>query len=195
MGFADNPYLALITSEHSQRQNFMATVALLTQPTVDALAQYAAIDFDLDTATGVSLDYVGQWIGVTRFIKVPITGVFLSFNNAGLGFSPGGGVFVGPGSATYGIVGLPDASYRTLLYAVAAANAWDGAVPTAEQIWNLMFQPLGFQIKITDLAAGPMTMALTLVGVPNALDAALFTGGYLNLRPAGVAVSSYTITP
>ena len=46
MGFADNPYLALITSEHSQRQNFMATVALLTQPTVDALAQYAAIDFD-----------------------------------------------------------------------------------------------------------------------------------------------------
>ena len=58
-----------------------------------------------------------------------------------------------------------------------------------------MFQPLGFQIKITDLAAGPMTMALTLVGMPNALDAALFTGGYLNLRPAGVAVSSYTITP
>jgi len=183
-------YTSLITSEHNEKPRFMAMVSLLGQWAVDRRNMLASIPglFDIDDAVGQQLDWVGQWVGVSRNLSLPLTGVYFSFDTAGLGFDQG--TWLGPFDPTTGLVSLPDNAYRTLLYAVIAANNWDGTVPGAYTAWNTIFEPLGYSILIED--GQDMTMTVALIGpTPDAVTLALFTGGYLNLRPAGVGITFY----
>jgi hypothetical protein len=183
-------YTSLITSEHQSAPKFMAMVSLLAQWGVDRRNLLASIPglYDIDTAVGQQLDRVGEWVGISRNLSLPLTGVYFSFDTAGLGFDQG--TWQGPFDPTTGLVALPDDQYRILLYATIAANNWDGTVPGAYAAWNTVFAPLGYSILIQDNQ--DMTMSLVLLGpVPDAVTLALFTGGYLNLRPAGVGIVGY----
>lgn len=183
-------YTSLITSEHNEKPRFIAMVSLLGQWAVDRQNMLASIPglFDIDDAVGQQLDWVGQWVGISRNLSIPLTGVYFSFDTAGLGFDQG--TWLGPFDPTTGLVSLPDNAYRTLLYAVIAANNWDGTVPGAYTAWNTIFEPLGYSILIED--GQDMTMTVALIGpTPDAVTLALFTGGYLNLRPAGVGITFY----
>lgn len=183
-------YTSLITSEHQSAPNFMAMVSVLAQWAVDRRNMLASIPglFDIDSAVGQQLDWIGQWVGATRQLSVPLTGVYFSFDTASVGFDQG--TWLGPFDPTTGLVSLPDSSYRLLLYATIAANNWDGTVPGAYTAWNTIFEPLGYQILIQDNQ--DMTMEVVLLGpTPDAVTLALFTGGYLNLRPAGVGITNY----
>ena len=75
-------YLQLIPSWNSDKPRFVNTLAALLQPMVDAQAMLAKLntDFDIDTAIGVQLDQIGQWLGVSRWVTVPITNVYFSFD-------------------------------------------------------------------------------------------------------------------
>jgi hypothetical protein len=183
-------YTALITSEHADKPRFMAMVSLLGQWAADRRNLLASIPelFDIDSAVGQQLDFIGEWVGVKRTLSVPLTGVYFSFDTAGVGFDEG--TWLGPFDPTTGLVSLPDDQYRILLYATIAANTWDGTVPSAYAAWNTIFEPLGFSILIEDKQDMSMTIAL-LGPTPDAVTLALFTGGYLNLRPAGVQVNLY----
>lgn len=181
------PYTSLIASEHQNAPKFMATVAASCQPFADILAVLLSIPglYDLDAAAGAQLDTVGEWVGISRELSEPLTGVYFSLDTAGLGLDQGS--LLGPFDPTTGIVALPDDSYRTLVRAKIAANQWDGTVPQAYAIWNLIFSPVGSQILIQDNSN--MTMLLALFGsLPNAVTIALFGQGLLDLKPAGVQV-------
>jgi len=183
-------YTSLITSEHNQRPKFMAMVSLLAQWAVDRQNMLASIPglYDIDNAVGSQLDAVGLWVGASRNLSVPLTDVYFSFDEAGLGFDQG--TWLGPFDPTTGLVSLPDAQYRILLYANISANNWDGTVPGAYTAWNTIFEPLGYSILIQDNQ--DMTMYIALIGPsPDAVTLALFTGGYLNLVPAGVGIAGY----
>lgn len=183
------PYLDLITSEHNQRPKFMAMVQAVMQAYADIIAVMMTIPalFDLDDAVGVQLDVIGEWVGVTRNVKVPITGVFFSWDVVGLGWAEGSWA---DSSSPSELVVLPDAAYRTLLRARIAANHWDGTIPGVYEVWDTMFAGTGFGILIQD--EGHMHMIMALTGpVPDAVTLALFEGGYLNLKPAGVRISKY----
>lgn len=185
-------YTSLITSEHNQKPKFMAMVELLAQWGVDRQNLVNSIPglYDIDDAVGKQLDRVGEWVGVSRNLSLPLTGVYFSFDTNGLGFDQG--TWLGPFDPTTGLVALPDDAYRTLLYAVIAANNWDGTIPGAYTAWNTIFEPLGYTILIQDNQ--DMSMSVVLVGpTPDAVTLALFTGGYLNLRPAGVGVNNYYV--
>jgi hypothetical protein len=123
------------------------------------------------------------------------------------------------------IVRLDDAHYRTLLRAAVAANNWDGTIPGAYAAWETAFGSSGFQILIQNVgsktvpwfswgqptagwghaawytgvpaaASDNMHIILALVGPPiDALTKALFTGGYLDLKGAGVMVDAYAVQP
>jgi hypothetical protein len=190
--FPDN-WLALVTSEYNQQPSFMAMMAGLLQPLADLYATIESIPslFDLDTAVGDQLDKTGQWIGVTRYLSEPLTGVYFSWGVAGVGW--GQGVWHAPGTPTTELVALNDADYRILLYATAAANNWDGTIPGAYDVWNTLFAGTGLTLLIFDFQ--DMTIGLALVGSPTAVQQALFQGGYLNLVPAGVGVRWYAINP
>ncbi|MBB3004350.1 hypothetical protein FHX57_006732 [Paraburkholderia tropica] len=183
-------YTSLITSEHADKPKFMAMVSLLAQWGVDRRNMLASIPglFDIDSAIGQQLDFIGEWVGVKRTLSVPLSGVYFSFDTTSLGFDQG--TWLGPYDPTTGLVSLPDSQYRILLYATIAANNWDGTVPDAYNAWSTIFQPLGYSILISDNQ--DMTMDIVLVGPqPDAVTLALFVGGYLNLRPAGVGINNY----
>lgn len=183
------PYTSLITSEHAERPKFMAVIAALLQPLADIKATIESIPslFDLDVAVGVQLDTVGEWIGQSRYLSVPLTDVYFSLDTTGLGFDEG--TWLGPFDPVTGLVALPDDAYRTLLRAKIANNQWDGTIPGAYRFLAAVFP--GNTVFIQDNQ--DMSMYVGVVG-PVPLDAvayALLTGGYLDVKPSGVRIAGY----
>jgi hypothetical protein len=185
-----SPYTGLIAAQHQDKPNFMASVVASLQPLADMIATLNAMPaaFDVDQAVGAQLDAVGRWVGVSRDLQTPITGVYFAWDTAGVGWDQGS--WFGPGDSTTGITALPDDSYRTLVRAKISANYWDGTIPAAYAVWALLL-PSGTSIQIVD--NGNWTMSLTLTGNPlNAVSQAMFNRGMLDLKPAGVSISSRT---
>ena len=184
------PWLNLITSEYNEQPNFMTMIQNVLQPFADNIAVMASLPtaFDVDEAVGSQLDVVGEWVGVTRNISTPLTGVYFSFDTAGLGFDQG--TWFNEFNPTTGLIVLGDDAYRTLIRARIANNSWNGTIPGAYTVWNDLFSGQGIGILIQDLQNMHMIMALT-GPVPDAVTLALFTGGYLGLVPAGVMVDAY----
>lgn len=190
----ENPYPPLVTSEHAVRPRFMATVEALTRPLVSAQSLIAAMPaaFDLDVAEGVQLDAVGLWVGRSRYLSIPISGAWFSFDVAGLGFDEG--TWKGPFDATTGISRLDDGPYRLLLKARIAANQWDGTRQGAVDAWSVMFDGTGVTFQIQDNADMSMDVLVYTDHPLDAVTTALITGGYLGIKPSGVTINSYTIT-
>lgn len=186
-------YTILITSEHNQRPKFMTMVENNVQPYADniAVTQIMITLFDVDIAVGDQLDIIGQWIGVSRKISVPLVGVYFTLDNPLLGFDQGS--WYASFNPLTGLVVLSDSAYRTLLRSKIANNQWNGTVNGAYDIWDIAFAGSGLGILIQDLENMHMIMALTGV-IPDAVTLALFTGGYLSIKPAGVKIDAY-LTP
>lgn len=188
------PYLDLVTSAHSDKPKFMAQLLACVQPFADTIAVLLTMPgkFDLDTAVGVQLDAVGEWIGTTRNLASPISGIYFAFDTVNLGFDQG--VWWTPGDDLANLITLPDEQYRTLLRARVASNHWDGSIPNAYEVWDLLFADTNYTINIID--NGDMTMDFQLVSPtpPDALTIALVQGNYLTLKPAGVGATS-TVVP
>jgi hypothetical protein len=167
----------------------MDMLALTFQPLADTIAILESIPaaYDLDVAVGAQLDTDGVWVGISRNVTTPLSGVFFSWATAGLGWDQGSW---SPGINVTQLIQLPDAQYRTLLYAKIAANHWNGSIPGAYNVFNIIFAGTGFGVLIQDLQG--MRMAFALTGpVPDAITQALFTSGHFNLKPAGVRIDKY----
>lgn len=184
------PYLDLVTSAYRDKPNFIAALTAALQPFADSLVQITEIpkNYDLDTAVGSQLDVVGQWVGVTRNLSVPLTGVYFSFNTPGLGFNQG--VWKGPFDPLTGLTQLPDDHYRLLLRSKILNNQWDGSLDSAYSVYSLVFNQPGVGFFIQEF--GGLTIALGVYGnVPTPVTLALLTQGYLDVKPAGVRISNY----
>lgn len=178
-------YTSLITSEH-QKTKFQALVSLLTG-SIDANTQLInsmPALFDLDAAIGQQLDYVGQWIGFSRYISPSVSNVFFSLDTSGLGLDQGVWQDV---NSSAGLTVLPDDAYRNLLYARIALNQWDGSISAAINILQLAFPNNAILIQDNQ----DMTMNVGVTGTLDALTQALLTRGYFNARPCGVQVTTY----
>jgi len=188
-----NAYTGLITSEHNDKPNFMAMITAQVQPAVDLQATMNAMQqaYDLDAACGTQLDVLGQWIGRPRQLTTPLTGVYFALDTSGVGLDQG--TWQGPYDPTSGQTSLADDAYKTLLRATIVANSWNGTVPRAYAAWAVVFGTAGYQVVIQDNC--DMSIYMGLLGPsPDAVTLALFEGGYLNLRAAGVGVRNY-VTP
>ena len=188
-------YLGLITSWHSDKPRFMNTVAVLTQPLVDAqdLLRQLTADFDLDTAVGVQLDQVGQWIGRTRYIEVPISGVFFSFNDGRVtaGDSPrtgfNQGIWLGKYQPTDAITAMDDETYRTVLKLQAIANHWDGTLASIADDMDRVFPGIAIQ-DLGDTPTGLMAMDVLIPGAfVSSLLLAILEQDF-PIKPSGVRV-------
>ena len=185
-------YLGLVTSEHSDKPRFVEMITTSAKGFVSdqEVSSRTSTLYDLDSAIGRQLDVVGEWVGRSRDLKIPLQGVYFSLDTEGVGFDEG--TWKGRFDPDSGLVSLPDDSYRTLLKATIAANYWNGTIPQAYEIWEVLFEEDGYEILIQDY--GDMTMLIALVGpTPDAVTLALFKGGYLSLNPAGVQIIYYVV--
>jgi hypothetical protein len=182
-------YLDLITSSWDEKPNFTAMVSQIAAIQVqiqNCLTSMIPI-FDLDLPpVGDQLDILGQWVGISRDVKIPIAGVYFSWNEAAtLGWDYGTWQ---PYNKPTKITQLPDDAYLTLIRAKIAANQWDGTTNGAYAIWDIIFPQ--FTILIQDYQN--MTYAFAIIGgIVDSLTLALLTGGYIPLRPEGVRVREY----
>lgn len=187
-------YLALITSEHTGKPKFEATVAAGVSPLakVQEVLKSLISELDIDTATGVQLDKVGEWVGRSRRIGTPLVGVYLTWDDvAGDGWDSG--VWKDVFDPDSGLVDLPDDAYRTLLKAKIASNNWDGTIPQAYSIWEAAFDT-GALLLIQDNQ--DMSMVIGIAGRQlSIVEQALLTNGYIQLKPEGVRVQYYAVAP
>ncbi|MGK2829255.1 DUF2612 domain-containing protein [Ralstonia pseudosolanacearum] len=177
-------YTALVTTEHADKPKFMAMMAIVAQCFADQInvAQSIPAAFDLDTAVGAQLAAVGLWVGIKNQVKTPLN-VYFSLDTAGLGFDQGN--WQGPFDPSTGLTTLDDDTFRTLIRAKIAANSWDGTVPGAAAAYANLFVGSNSYIFIQDNQ--DMTMTVGVSGaIPSALLRAMFSGGYLPLKPEGV---------
>lgn len=186
-------YLALITSEHAVKPKFVSTVALSVAPLVRlrvVMDEMQSTTFDLDDAKGKSLDMIGEWVGLSRNVNVPISGVYFSLDIVGLGFDQG--VWKGPFDPDTGIVVLDDDTYRLALRAKIGTNMWDGTMESTKPIMDLVFDDPGTHAFIEDNQ--DMSMNIVIAGTPpTALTLALLTSGYIKIKPSTVRVAIFMV--
>jgi len=158
-----NRYLNLITSEHRERPRFISTLSAplsLTDDVVDALKMFD-YEFDLDFATGVQLNVLGDIVGVKRTLT----------------FQPSGGV-----SSI-----LDDETYRLIIKTKIAKNQWNGTIPGLLSIWKSIFPTI--ELIIRDNMN--MTADIVVVGLGSTLHRELVENGYVLPKPEGVRYNVY----
>jgi hypothetical protein len=184
-------YLGLVTAEHAPQPNFNALLTALLQPLVDEQVTLAVMPqvFDLDVAVGDQLDAIGEWVGLSRNPKIPLSGVYFSFDTINVGFDQG--IWYSSGDPTTATINLTDNDYRALLRVKIRINHWDGTVGEANSILQQLFtsipsyQSPGSTIFIIDRQDMSFIIAVT-GAAPNNVIMAFLSGGYISFRPAGV---------
>jgi|SRR5579863_4786492 len=180
---AVSDYLALIPPEHANQPNFLAVLTAALSPIVDGVNLALSLPslFDLDQASGQQLDFVGQWVGISRSLLVPIPGKYFSFDTVGLGFDQG--IWFDSQNPPEGIVTMDDGTYRIMIRAKILANTWDGSLGMANEGLAKIFPNGSVQMKDNF----NMTYSLIVAGdAPSALFLSLVQQGYIPLHPAGV---------
>lgn len=184
-------YLNLIPSANRDKPNFIAklSVSLELYVRIQDLLKSMVPLFDVDVAAGDQLDIIGLWVGVSREVRVPISGVYFTWDGSdpALGWDYGSWQ---PADAPANITVLPDDAYRQLIKFKIAANHWDGTTDGAYAIWEILFPDLVFLIQDNQ----DMTYNLAIVGgIIDSLTLALIRGGAIALKPEGVRIANYYI--
>lgn len=182
-------YTDLITNYHAGKPKFVAHVDLSTRPLTDASTalQRLITAFDIDEAIGVQLDVLGEWIGRTRIVSQPISGVYFSFDTDGLGWDQG--IWQGPYDPDAGYTSLSDDTYRIVLKAKIAINNWNGQNDTLPPILETALAGSGLKMQIVDNQ--DMTISVWVFPEEDISQVSLeliaaIKQGYLTVKAAGV---------
>lgn len=182
-------YTDLITNYHAGKPLFFQHVDLSTRPLVDVSTALNGLitAFDIDTAVGVQLDILGEWIGRTRYVSVPISGIYFSFDTDGLGWDQG--VWQGPYDPDSGYTALSDDTYRVILKAKIAINNWDGTNDSLPDILDTALAGYGLRMQIVDNQ--DMTISIWVfpevdISLVSLELIAAIKQGYLTVKAAGV---------
>lgn len=189
-------YTELITNYHATKPLFLTHVDLSTRPMIDVSNTLSGLitAFDIDHAVGVQLDTLGLWIGRSRVVSQPISGVYFSWDTDGLGYDQG--VWQGPYDPDSGYTSLSDDTYRIILKAKIAINNWNGQNDSLPPILDTALAGSGISMQIVDNQ--DMTISVwvfpetDISSVSLELIAAI-KQGYLTVKAAGVWAGSIEI--
>lgn len=182
-------YTELITNYHATKPKFFDHIDLSTRPLIDVTTATRGLvsAFDIDTAVGVQLDILGLWIGRSRIVSQPISGVYFSLDIDGLGFDQG--VWQGPYDPDSGYTTLSDETYRIILKAKIAINNWDGRNDSLPPILDAALEGSGLKMQIVDNQ--DMTISIWVFPETDISNVSLeliaaIRQGYLTVKAAGV---------
>ncbi|EMA8645481.1 DUF2612 domain-containing protein [Cronobacter turicensis] len=182
-------YSDLITNYHRGKPLFVQHVELSTRPLSDVSSSLNNLitAFDIDSAIGVQLDVLGEWIGRTRIVSQPISGVYFSFDTDGLGWDQGS--WQGPYDPDAGFTSLSDETYRIVLKAKIAINNWDGQNDSLPPILEAALKGSGLKMQIVDnqdMTISVWVFPETDISLVSKELIAAIRQGYLTIKAAGV---------
>lgn len=182
-------YTDLITNYHYGKEKFLTHIDLTTRPLIDTSKAINSLinEFDIDQAVGVQLDILGKWIGRTRVVSQPISGIYFSYDTDGLGFEQG--VWQGPYDPGAGFTNLSDDIYRIVLKAKIAINHWNGQNETLPDILETALAGSGIEMQIIDNQNMTISVWVFAAGGINSVSLELLAAirqGYLTVKAAGV---------
>jgi len=188
-------YTDRITNYHRGKPLFVDHIDLSTRPLSDTSVAIKGLvsAFDIDEAVGVQLDALGEWIGRSRIVSQPISGVYFSFDTTGLGWDQG--VWQGPYDPDAGYTSLSDDTYRIILKAKIAINNWDGTNDSLPQILDTALAGSGLTMQIVDnqdMNIGVWVFPDTDISNVSLELIAAIRQGYLTVKAAGVYAGSIT---
>ncbi|HHE3086457.1 TPA: DUF2612 domain-containing protein [Escherichia coli] len=182
-------YTDRITNYHAGKPKFFAHVDLSTRPLSDVSDAMSRLipDFDIDTAVGVQLDVVGEWVGRSRRVDTPVTGIYFSWDTERVGWDQG--IWQGPYDPDSGYTTLSDETYRIILKAKIAINNWDGRNDSLPPILDAATAGSGLKMQIVDNQ--DMTISVWVFPETDISDVSLeliaaIKQGYLTVKSAGV---------
>lgn len=180
-------YHSLITSEHADKRRFMDTIEASIAPLsgLQYTEFFAIAATAIDFAVGVQLDWIGEWVGITRRVPTPITGVYFTWNDTAVtGWNSG--VWKGPYDPGSWLTELPDEDYRILIRAKIVAN---NSIGTTDEIYAILDAAFpGNTIDITDGQDMTMTVTYTIADF-TPVQEAILTQGLIPIKPAGVGIT------
>lgn len=164
-------YQALITSQYSTKPKFVAMVGAVSQGLVDLqnFLNTLPTEFDVDSARWKELDALGSWVGLDRNLRALAPGIYVQ--------------------APTGAAPLSDVDYGPLIRGKIKANSWDG---TLQGSYDKLQSLLGVGSTLFMIDHLDMSMTVAVSGaVPDASAKAALSGGYMQVRPAGVLADYY----
>lgn len=181
-------YLNLLPSQSRELPKFTAVLSVLLEPlaTQQALVEALPFNYDIDTAIGAQLDMIGEWVGITRQLPVPITGVYFEWDNPDPAVGWDSGLWRGPFDPAAGPVTMNDDDYRRILRTKILINQWDGSFEQLQIIWNALLPPgrLGIVIDGQD-----MTLSFGYEGTEiTGIQFAVLMVGLTFLKPGAVRI-------
>lgn len=137
-----------IIEQYKKSPNFIAWIEAIARQSQELLdAQHSVLEaFDKNTATGLALDWLGEWVGLPRPL-IDIT-VFDFFGYEGAGGELGygtlsdpsvGGVYASLGDVTDGFVPMEDEMYRLNIDAKILRNYGSATPDQILEIVSLVF--------------------------------------------------------
>lgn len=194
-------YTELISNYHASKVLFPQHVDLSTRPLIDINTSLNSLvlAFDIDTAVGKQLDILGEWIGRSRRVNTPLSGIYFAFDTINLGFDQG--IWQGPYDSDDGLLDLSDDIYRLVLKIKIGINSWNGQNDTLPEIINSAIEGSGIRIAIVDNQ--DMSISLWILGDPNVamselermiFDSAINKGPFIKI-PDNYTPSRYADNP
>jgi len=188
-------YIDRIPRWNRGHEKFVAEVYALVAPgaALKAFNDEMRTLFDVTTAEGVQLDKIGEWIGLSRRIQAPLSGIYFSWDTEGLGWDQG--VWLGPFDPVEGLVSLDDPTYRVMLLAKIASNQWDGTLEMARRALQTIVDLAGSDVFLYMQDGQDMTFTIALAGgLPNLLYRSLILDGYIPFKPEGVRMDTFVVS-
>lgn len=148
--------------------------------------KFQSFAWDIRTAQAWGLDILGRIVGVSRILKVPYSGKYFGFNEAGgqpFGQYP---FYTENPSQNYA---LSDDAYRKLILLKAALNINDVSTPSINSMLSKLFAGRG-RCYVNDL--GNMQIRYTFEFAIEPYELSILTQSGALPRPAGVGTTILT---
>jgi hypothetical protein len=180
-------YLNLIPQQHREKPKFIATVSTYVSSCIHIqdVMDSTLKEFDIDFAIGKQQDIVNEWIGSSRAIPIPITGLYFTWGDTSLtGWASG--LWKSKFDPDTGIEVLNDTEFRRMMKAKTLSNIWKGNL---NFVYNILFEAFFTAVQNTTVIDnGDMTMEVQTVGFSE-LDIDLLEQGIIILKPVGVGIT------
>lgn len=152
---ANEKYLSLITSQH-RKPKFISTVQASIDPLIDCIDFFKTInnEFDPDTASGLPLQIIAEWVGAVNSIPNSIPTAFFGYEG-----QPGslpmretsdpsfkGGFWRESGVSGFRALAMPKDLFKKVVKAKIKLNHSDCSIDSAKEIIEMVLDK-SFKIK------------------------------------------------